>query len=278
MVSWYRRFIPNAASITSPLNALLRKTHLWQWGDAQEQAFNKLKELLSSTPILACPDFSKPFTLQSDASTTGIGAVLTQEIDNAERVIAYVSRSLDKAEKNYTVTELECLAVVWSIRKLRAYIEGYHFTVITDHQSLQWLRKIDNPSGRLARWALELQQYDFEVKYRKGSENVIADALSRQHVNAVTTKCEWYKKIMQEVKTNPEDNPDYCIDNGRLYKHVLSRLDFNDASYREDWKLCIPRDQRATILYKMHDDPTAGHLGVAKTLARWHAYTTGQEC
>ena len=96
-----------------------------------------LKEKLTTAPILACPDFSLPFSLQTDAFSTGLAAALTQVQDGHERIIAYASRSLNKAERNYTVTEWECLAVVWAIRKYREYLEGYHFTVVTDHSSLR---------------------------------------------------------------------------------------------------------------------------------------------
>jgi len=115
--------------------------------------------------------------VQTDASTTGLGAVLTQHFEEGERVIA--SRTLNGAEKNYSATELECLAVVWGIRHFRGYLEGYQFSVITDHQALRWLREIESPTGRLARWMLELQQYTFDVKYRRGKLNRVADALSR---------------------------------------------------------------------------------------------------
>ena len=110
-----------------------------------------------TNPVLARPDYSKEFQLQTDASSTGLGAVLSQNIDGVERVIAYASRNLTLAELNYTATESECLAVVWSIQKFRCYIEGSHFRVITDHSSLRWLSNLKDPAGRLGRWALALQ-------------------------------------------------------------------------------------------------------------------------
>lgn len=94
---------------------------------------------MTTALVLACPDFTRTFVLQIDASNTGLGAVLTQYFSEGERVIAYASRTLTKTERNYSATELECLAVLWGIRRMRGYLEGYHFTVITDHQSLRWL-------------------------------------------------------------------------------------------------------------------------------------------
>jgi len=120
--------------------------------------------------------------LQTDASDYGIGAIFTQETERGEKVISYLSRTLNGAEKNYLTTEKECLAIVWAIRKLKPYLEGYHFKVVTDHMALKWINSIESPSGRITRWALELQQYDFEIAYRKGQLKVVADALSRQPV------------------------------------------------------------------------------------------------
>ena len=108
-----------------------------------------------------------------------MGAVLTQQFDDGEKVICYLSRSLTKQEMKLTVTEKECLAVIWSVEKLRHYLEGVHFTVITDHHSLLWLHNLKDPQGRLARWALRLQPYDMELIHRKGKDHVVPDFLSR---------------------------------------------------------------------------------------------------
>lgn len=141
MCSWYRRFIKDFASLMSPINDLLKgrkKNQTISWNDAAEISFVKVKQLLVSAPILSQPDFTKKFVIQCDASNTGLGGVLTQEIDGEERVVAYASRGLSKSERNYSTVELECLAVLFSISKFRGYIEGVRFTVITDHYSLLW--------------------------------------------------------------------------------------------------------------------------------------------
>ncbi|KMQ84832.1 reverse ribonuclease integrase, partial [Lasius niger] len=135
MASWYRRFVANFSTIAAPLTRLTKKNARWTWGTDEEGAFQELKRTLISAPVLACPDFTRRFVLQTDASNSGLGAVLTQNFEDGERVIAYASRTLNGAERNYSATELECLAVVWGIRRMKGYLEGYPFTVLTDHQS-----------------------------------------------------------------------------------------------------------------------------------------------
>ena len=151
MASWYRRFIPNCSTIVAPLNPLLRKKQPWIWSDKQSSAFYQIRNCLINAPILSCPNFNIPLELRTDASASGLDAVLTQQVVGIEHVISYASRPLVSAEKNYTTTELECLAITWSIKKYHEYLEGYHFTVLTDHASLKWLHNLKNPTGRLAR-------------------------------------------------------------------------------------------------------------------------------
>jgi len=237
-------------------------------GRRAREGVQQLKEALSA-PVLACSDFTRRFVLQTDASSYGLGAVLTQHQEDGERVIAYASRTLNNAERNYSATELECLAIVWGIRKMRGYLESYAFTVVTDHQSLRWLQKLEEPSGRLGRWLIELQQYDFEVRYRKGSLNWIADALSRQPeiCGAVSApKCGWYHRILMGVRDRSADFPDFRLRDGK-FRHVLHDLDFREVDPTEQWKQCVPREKRLEILQRHYDDSTAGHLG-AKTIAR----------
>nr|XP_012234646.1 PREDICTED: uncharacterized protein K02A2.6-like [Linepithema humile] len=174
------------------------------------------EKALTIAPVLACPDFAKPFVLQTDASTQGLGAVLTQNHEKGEQVIAYASRTLNPAEKNYSATELECLAVVWGIRKMRDYLEG----------------------------------------------EPIINAVSR------TTTCRWYNRIKAAVKNKPEELPDYKIINGQLFRHKIHDLNFHETPSTEQWKKCVPKNQRLSVLKRLHDDPTAGHLGITKTIAR----------
>src|ERR1044072_2098275 len=131
-------------------------------------------------PILQYSDFTKPFVLYTDASGTGLGAVLSQiDEENRERVIAYASRSMNRAESNYGITDQECLAIIWAIKHFEQYLGLLPFKVVTDHSALKYLQTADMPTGRRARWIMFLQQFDFEIVYRPGKENKNADALSR---------------------------------------------------------------------------------------------------
>lgn len=284
MTSWYRRFIQNCSELTRPLTALLKKRRKWHWSNEEQEAFDALKTRLSTAPVLAPPDFTREFTLQTDASKDGLGAVLTQDFDDQERVIAYASRTLNKAEVNYSTTEKECLAVVWGIQKMRPYLEGYHFRVITDHQSLKWISTLESPTGRIARWSLYLQQFDYEIVYRRGKLNKVADALSRNPLPTDPTELSeapleetiivaslkltdpWYTRILNGIKERPDRYPEYCLRDDKLYRHMHHSLNY--AERDDAWKLCIPESMRERILEENHDAPTAGHLGITKTVAR----------
>ena len=142
------------------------------------------KDKLISAPILVYPDFTQPFLLFTDASYTALGAVIEQEqSDGTRHPIAYASRLTSQAERKYSSTKLECAAVVWAVNYFRPYLYGKHFTIYTDHSALQWLLKLkaikNGITGRLARWQLILQPYDYDIKYRQGTANSNADALSR---------------------------------------------------------------------------------------------------
>ena len=180
LCNYYRRFVEGFAKIASPLNRLTRKNVGFVWSSDCDVAFKELKNRLCSPPILSYPDFEKPFHLYTDASKSSIGYVLGQKIDGKEHVVAYGGRELNLAETRYSTTEREALAVVDGIKRYQPYLSGAKFYVHTDHGSLSRLMNIKDPTGRLARWALQLQQYDFEILHRPGSSNGNADALSRR--------------------------------------------------------------------------------------------------
>ena len=181
LAGFYRRFIPEFAQIAHPLTDLTKKgkPNVVKWGDKEQRAFDTLKDAITSSPILRLPDFTKTFTLQCDASDTGLGAVLLQEHSDGMFPIAYASRKMLQRETNYSVTEKECLAIVFGIQHFQKYLYGTKFVLETDHASLAYLHKAKNDSARVMRWALFLQNYSFTVRYIKGKDNVGADYLSR---------------------------------------------------------------------------------------------------
>lgn len=279
MVGWYRRFIPHYSDLTAPMTALIkgkRKSQRISWGEEAEESFRKIKEALVSAPILVSPDFMKQFTLQCDASDVGVGCVLTQNNDqNEEVVIAFASRTLSQAERKYTSTEKELLALLFGVEKFRCYVEGTRFKVITDHYSLCWLNRLKDPLGRLARWAVKLQQYDMIIEHRKGSLNVVPDALSRAPVMEVSVislnseecvKDSWYSKMVRNLQDTPDNYPDWMVKDNLLYKHVT--VDRHVNLNVPEWKIVIPKNYRKDVLASCHDDPTSAHLGIFKTLSR----------
>ena len=179
LVGYYRRFIKGFLKIAAPLNHLLEKNRPFKWDDECTRAYQELKALLLQEPVVAYPDFTVPFRLYTDASNIGLGAILAQQQGGRERIICCASRTLNKAEQNYSATKKECLAVVWGIKNFRNYLIANHFKVYTDHYSLQWLRAMKNESALLHRWAAQLEDYDFEILHRPGKNQGHVDALSR---------------------------------------------------------------------------------------------------
>jgi hypothetical protein len=180
-LNYYRCYIPHYSSIAAALNALLQLNVTWKWGPDQLSAFQQLKDLLCQEGLaLKRCDPGKPLLLYTDWSCNGIGAVLAQIDDNQdEYMVACISRSLNKHEKNYSSYEGEMLACVWAIKTLRSFLYGVKFTVVTDHQPLTWLMSTQELSGKHARWALSLMDYDFVIQHRPGQLHQNADVPSR---------------------------------------------------------------------------------------------------
>jgi hypothetical protein len=179
MIGYYRRFIPRFSKIAAPLHALFRKNAEYVWTTEQENAFQHLKAKLTSQPILQYPDFTKEFILTTDASNLGLGAVLSQGDIGRDLSIAYASRNLNSAERNYTTSEKELLAIVWGVKHFRPYLYGKKFKIASDHKPLTWIMNVKDPGSRLLRWRIQLEEYDYEIIYKKGAQNTNADALSR---------------------------------------------------------------------------------------------------
>lgn len=274
LASWYRRFIRNFSTEMDPLHKLTGKNKPFNWTEECEDAFTKVKSLLTSAPVMACPDFSKEFIIHTDASNVGLGAILAQEYEDGEKVIAYASRSLSKPERNYSTTELECLCVLWAIEKFRCYVDGYHFTVVTDHASLKWLDNMKDPVGRLGRWAVRLQQYDYKIIHRKGKDNEAPDALSRAPLGSDTPEIElisvdtpvqdsWYNNLLNKIVSNPVAYPHWRVEGEQVLKKI-----FTGVSPEAKWVRLVPKEKRLEVLRECHDAPLSGHFGFYKTFNR----------
>ena len=186
LTGYYRRFIPDYATIALPLTDLTRKAapNLINWNDQCNEAFTKLKELLCSSPVLQSPNFTMLFTLQTDASDRGVGAVLSQKDESGlDHPVSYYSRKLLPREQRYSTVEKELLAIKLATSAFRVYLLGRHFQIVTDHRSLEWLDRLKETNSRLTRWSLALQSFDFSITHRPGKDNGNADALSRIATN-----------------------------------------------------------------------------------------------
>lgn len=262
MVSFYKQFIDRFSDLTAPITDLLKGKKKLEWTKAAEQSFLKIKSVLVSPDVLANPDFNLPFVIESDASDVAVGAVLLQVQDGNRRPIAFFSKKLSDTQQKYAPTEKECLGVILAIEKFRHYVEGSRFTVITDAQSLIWLKKIsaEGGSAKLIRWALKLQQYDFELLYRKGALNVTADAMSRA-VDAVSTRDLEYEKLKKDIINNEEQYKNFKVVNGKIYKLVSSRL----GDSRFEWKYVPEVTERIQLMQDAHNE---AHFGRFKTLRK----------
>lgn len=277
--TWYRRFVPNFSTIAGPLNKLTsskKNAPPFVWTEEADTAFSKLKECLVSAPVLACPDYSLPFEVHTDASNYGVGGMLTQTVDGTERPIAYMSKSLSGAERNYSITERETLAVLTALEHWRCYLEnGQTFTVYTDHSALKWFLSLSNPTGRLARWCVRLSSFNFVIKHRKGVDNVVPDALSRAFpVSAISTADSfaktddpWYKKMYNACLNSPSAIQNFQIINNTLFRLSKNTIK-NNLNTEFSWKEVVPLELREEVLSENHSEPTAGHLGIFKTYHR----------
>ncbi|KAI2649246.1 Retrovirus-related Pol polyprotein from transposon 17.6 [Labeo rohita] len=181
LAGYYRCFIPNFSTLASPLTDLTRKGQPEKvvWNDELEKTFQSIKTALTTEPVLRAPDFNCPFLLQTDASDTGLGAVLSQVRDGEEHPVTYISHKLTLAETRYAPVEKEALAIKWAVLELRYYLLGCRFTLITDHAPLQWMARAKDTNARVTRWFLALQDFSFTVEHRAGIAHSNANGFSR---------------------------------------------------------------------------------------------------
>jgi len=292
-VGYYRQFIEDFSTKASALTDLLRKKQDFAWTPECQKGFDDLRNALQSQVELCLPDLSKPFTIQCDASNGGIGAVLLQTNEGKREPVWFISRKLTGAEINYSITEKECLAIIYAVKKFKGYIEFTEFTIETDHQALTWLQGIKEPTGRLARWALELQGYQFKIAYRSGALNRTADALSRAY-EVLSMDCDSLPS-RQDLSMAQAADPDLgqivqFLRDGQLPMgsreqkiYVLRRgetsmLDSEGCLYKyvgnincpweddgHNWRLWIPDKLKETCVLHFHSSNLGGHLGTSKT-------------
>lgn len=206
LVGFYRKFIKDFAKIAKPMTAYLKKDRRIDVNNSEyKEAFNKLKLLITTDPILVYPDFAKKFTLTTDASNFAIGAVLSQD----NHPICYASRTLNEHECNYSTIEKELLAIVWAVKYFRPYLYGRKFMIKTDHKPLQWLHNLKEPNAKLQRWKIKLEEFNFDIEYLNGRENKVADALSRVEIHANEEEIDEIRSTDATVHSADEDNSEY---------------------------------------------------------------------
>ncbi|XP_031393661.1 uncharacterized protein LOC116205261 [Punica granatum] len=282
---FYRRFIKDFSKIAQPLCHLLQKDTDFVFGKNCREAFDKLKELLTSAPIIQPPDWKLPFEIMTDASDYAIGAVLGQRMDKRSHVIYYASKTLDAAQRKYSTTEKELLAIVFALEKFRSYLLGSKIVVFTDHAALKFLLAKKESKPRLIRWILLLQEFDLEIKDRKGSENSVADHLSRlvrdeeplpisdsfpdEHLFHVQGEEPWYADLVNFIVTGTF--PPGLTKARRNKLRSDSRYYIWDEPYL--WKLCsdqvirrcVPNNEIHSILAHCHSYACGGHFGPKRT-------------
>ena len=290
--NYYRNFIPDFATIATPLTALTKKDTVFHWGSTEQAAVDKLKSSFSSGNILAHPDMSKPFVLETDASNVGVGAVLGQEsADGMLQPVAFYSRKLNPAETNYSVYDKELLAIVAACKKFRRYLQGSHHRtrVITDHRNIEHITKHRFLNMRQNRWSMFLEDFDIAIEYRAGKENARADMLSRNpdflssgEDNGASLRrrpviwtnaqpCDYLHAISETIDYSGLQSRD------EESRQIINKCATTDTGtwgtyaimggvLRRNGKVFVPTAMRKDLLSRYHDDPSAGHWGDRKTL------------
>lgn len=286
MVGFYRRFIPNASELMAPLNALRRKGVKFEWTEEHQMAFEQLKEAIMQPPVLRMPDYNRPFILQTDASSVAIAAVLQQEFDGVRQPIAFASRTLTQAEKKASpIYELECLAIVFGVDRFRRFLEHSEFLLETDNMALSWLLAHPRQLGKIGRWVIRISSLKFKVQHVRGSQNILADTLSRMyHLPSETGQDTVpdssaillsfplaFEGILQHQLRDPELGP--------IIQELKEGKEHKPYSLSKGVLCCCARQQRApkvvlpSALVPMvfdyyHTSRVGGHLGIHKTIAK----------
>ena len=179
LVGYYRKFISGFGKAAEPLYRLLNKSNKFEWSTECTSAVAELKKKLLEAPVLGYSNDRHQYTLTTDASLTGIGAILTQKQGTEDRVIAYASKTLSESQRNYSATKRELVAIVHFTHHFKNYLLGQHFLIITDHRALVWISSFEEPDGMVARWIEKLGQFNVDIKHGAGKKIPHADCLSR---------------------------------------------------------------------------------------------------
>lgn len=256
LVGYYRKFIKDFAKVTQPMTDCLKKKNNINIDDKYIASFQKCKELLTNAPLLQYPDFQRPFVLTTDASNVALGAVLSQGTIGSDKPIAYASRSLNETERRYSTIEKELLAIIYAVKHFRPYLYGNKFYIYTDHRPLAWLYSLKEPNSKLTRWRLRLQEYNFEIIYKKGKQNTNADALSRIRVNAL------HKDETESMQVNTDESE------RRLQSHlddVTNEIVRLGRSNRHDSSTITISENSDTLSISNSDIPHSPHFTIPST-------------
>jgi len=295
LANFYRRFIPDFAKIAHPLNALLKKNVKFDWQSEANNSFNEIKYKFSTAPVLAYPDRNLPFIVETDSSNFAIGSILSQTLpkDNKTHPIAFYSRSLTPAERNYPIYDKELLAIISSLENWRRLLKGTSipFTIFSDHRNLLYQKKPEKMTQRLVRWALFLSEFNFKIVYRPGSNNSKPDALSRRPDYEKSSKSSendvpfsvlrpenftafpsvipsLQDQIISECKDDTFYHQicEYLENNNLPIPHPkIDKFSLSNGFLLFQNKLYVPPKCRTLVLKICHDSPSAGHFGIKKT-------------
>lgn len=265
--AFYHKFLANLSDVAIPLYNLLRKKTKFKWTDEADQAFYTLKEKMVSLPNLAYPDPTLPYDLHCDASNVGVGAVLVQQ----GRPIAFASKTLSPAEMNYSTTERECLALVWSLNYFYTYLYGAHFTIYLDHAALKSILSTKMPRGRITRWILAIQSYTFTICHRKGLLAADCDALLRLPEDFNNSQCEINQENMLQVENFKRfQAQDLWIQS--IKKNIKTPFEWLQGLlvYKKGDKNLpvLPTRMVEMVLNRYHNGLTGAHFGFDKTLEK----------
>ncbi|WZY99291.1 hypothetical protein YC2023_071620 [Brassica napus] len=261
LAGFYRRFVKDFSTLAAPLTEIIKKDVGFKWEEAQEAAFQLLKEMLTQSPLLILPDFSKTFEIECDASGIGIGAVLMQD----KRPIAYFSEKLSGATLNYATYDKELYALVRALQTWQHYLWPKEFVIHTDHESLKYLKGQSKLSKRHARWVEFIETFPYVIKYKQGKENIVADALSRRYVLLTTLDA----KLLgfEQIKEMYESDPDFQEAYKSCAKYASGHYFRHDGFLFYDNRLCVPNcSLRDLFVRESHGGSLMGHFGIAKTL------------